>query len=129
MCVCEGGGQGGFTLYMKLHQKLNRKTSPQPLSTWWCEIQFGADYPFKAERNEDDESSLCNMQCSFQKTKYRRFEDPAMIRSYLILGSPSHPPPCKKTEPLRFPLHGPASSAMRIKIKHRNGHCDYSACL
>lgn len=78
------GREGGFTLYMKFHQKLNRKMSPEPLSTWWCKIQFGVNYPFKAERNEDDESSLCNMQCFFKKTKYRRSEDPAVIRFYLI---------------------------------------------
>lgn len=49
------------------------------------QIQFGVNYPFKAERNEDDESSLCNMQCSFKKTKYRLFEDPTMTRFFLIL--------------------------------------------
>lgn len=49
------------------------------------QIQFWVNYPFKAERNEDDESSLCDMQCSFKKTKYRLFEDPTMMRFFLTV--------------------------------------------
>lgn len=90
------------------------------------QIQFGVNYPFKAERNEDDESSLCNMQCSFKKTKYRLFEDPTMTRFFLILAQ-NKPDSGVSPSPESSLVMSRSIQHKMIKIKHWNGHCDYSS--
>lgn len=90
------------------------------------QIQFGVNYPFKAERNEDDESSLCNMQCSFKKTKYRLFEDPTMMRFFLILEQ-NKPDSGVSPSPESSLVTSRSVQHEMIKIKHWNGHCDYSS--